>query len=106
MATTRTHTIQEQQDSDEGSGVSGRPKMRVVFRPTFDSSRVRPGMLLVLIFLNIGVDHIMNNLEAGLSFANYTNLYTCVYDYCTSTKMQNNKTDGNRSKIPSYSFFL
>jgi cullin 1 len=57
-------------------------------------------------FLNIGVDHIMNNLEAGLSFANYTNLYTCVYNYCTSTKMQNNKTDGNRSKSPSYSFFL
>jgi len=48
-------------------------------------------------FLNIGVDHIMNKYEEGLSFVYYTNLYTTVYNYCTSTKMQNSRADGNRS---------
>ena len=46
-------------------------------------------------FLNAGVDHIMNNIEEGLSFAGYTNLYTTVYNYCTSTKMHG-RLDGNR----------
>jgi len=46
-------------------------------------------------YLNAGVDHIMNTLEKGLSFAGYTNLYTTVYNYCTATKM-NGKIDGNR----------
>jgi hypothetical protein len=55
-------------------------------------------------FLNIGVDHIMNNLGIGIS--HYTNLYMCAYNYCTPTKMQNNKTDRNRSKTPSYGLFL
>lgn len=48
-------------------------------------------------YLNAGVDHIMNTLENGLSFAGYTNLYTTVYNYCTATKM-NGKIDGNRCK--------
>ncbi|KAH9482249.1 Cullin-1 [Psilocybe cubensis] len=47
-------------------------------------------------YLNQGVDHIMNNLEKGLSFAGYTSLYTTVYNYCTSTKMHG-RLDGNRS---------
>lgn len=49
-------------------------------------------------FLSPGVDHIMTNLEAGLTFPNYTNLYTAVYNYCTSTKMtgMGSKPDGNR----------
>ncbi|KAF8914411.1 Cullin [Gymnopilus junonius] len=47
-------------------------------------------------FLNNGVDHIMNNLEKGLSFTGYTGLYTTVYNYCTSTKMHG-RLDGNRS---------
>ncbi|PPQ80426.1 hypothetical protein CVT25_001729 [Psilocybe cyanescens] len=48
------------------------------------------------VFLNAGVDHIMNNLEKGLSFVGYTSLYTTVYNYCTSTKMHG-RLDGNRS---------
>lgn len=48
-------------------------------------------------FLNSGVVHIMTKLEDGLSFTGYTNLYTTVYNYCTSTKMHG-KLDGNRSK--------
>ena len=50
-------------------------------------------------FLNAGVDHIMNNIEEGLSFAGYTNLYTTVYNYCTSTKMHG-RLDGSRCMIP------
>ena len=46
-------------------------------------------------FLNRGVEHIMLHLEKGLSFSHYTNLYTTVYNYCTSTKMQG-KLEGNR----------
>ncbi|KAG7447720.1 winged helix DNA-binding domain-containing protein [Guyanagaster necrorhizus] len=38
-------------------------------------------------FLNPGLDHFMSNLEADLTFANCTNLYTVTYNYCTSTKM-------------------
>ncbi|KAF7319315.1 hypothetical protein HMN09_00269100 [Mycena chlorophos] len=37
-------------------------------------------------FLATGVDHIMNKLHEGLSFASYTSLYTTVYNYCMSTK--------------------
>ncbi|KAF9000248.1 ubiquitin-protein ligase [Cyathus striatus] len=47
-------------------------------------------------FLNMGVDHIMTKLEHGLQFADYTSLYTTVYNYCTSTKMQG-KLEGNRT---------
>ncbi|KAF8204573.1 Cullin [Pholiota molesta] len=47
-------------------------------------------------YLNAGVDHIMNDLEKGLSFTGYTSLYTTVYNYCTSTKMHG-RLDGNRS---------
>ncbi|KAG6853139.1 hypothetical protein C0991_006619 [Blastosporella zonata] len=47
-------------------------------------------------YLNEGVDLIMNRLETGLSFPGYTNLYTTVYNYCTSTKMVG-KQDGNRT---------
>lgn len=50
-------------------------------------------------YLNAGVDHIMNNIEEGLSFAGYTNLYTTVYNYCTSTKMHG-RLDGNRCIYP------
>jgi cullin 1 len=46
-------------------------------------------------YLNAGVDHIMNDLEKGLSFTGYTSLYTTVYNYCTSTKMHG-RLDGNR----------
>ncbi|KAG7447738.1 Cullin-domain-containing protein [Guyanagaster necrorhizus] len=35
-------------------------------------------------FLKPGVDHIMSNLKAGLTFANYINLYTVTYNYCTT----------------------
>ncbi|TFK69401.1 ubiquitin-protein ligase [Pluteus cervinus] len=47
-------------------------------------------------YLNEGVDHIMTRLESGLSFSDYTSLYTTVYNYCTSTKMHG-KLDGNRT---------
>ncbi|KAJ7623344.1 ubiquitin-protein ligase [Roridomyces roridus] len=47
-------------------------------------------------FLTAGVDHIMNKLEEGLSFAGYTSLYTTVYNYCTSTKLHG-KLEGNRT---------
>ncbi|KAE9386643.1 Cullin repeat-containing protein [Gymnopus androsaceus JB14] len=47
-------------------------------------------------FLNQGVDHIMNKLDSGLTFPSYTNLYTTVYNYCTSTKMHG-KPDSNRT---------
>ncbi len=46
-------------------------------------------------YLNAGVDHIMNTLDKGLSFTAYTNLYTTVYNYCTSTKMHG-RLDNNR----------
>ena len=44
-------------------------------------------------FLNAGVDQVMNNVE-GLSLMGYTNLYTTVYNYCTSSKMHG-RLDGN-----------
>ncbi|KAG6811936.1 hypothetical protein H0H92_005165 [Tricholoma furcatifolium] len=47
-------------------------------------------------YLTEGVDLIMNRLETGLSFPAYTNLYTTVYNYCTSTKMAG-KPDNNRT---------
>lgn len=49
-------------------------------------------------YLNNGVEHIMTNFELGLSFKGYTSLYSTVYNYCTSTKMQG-KMDGNRSAL-------
>jgi len=48
-------------------------------------------------YLVIGVDHIMTLLEAGLSFVDYTNFYTAVYNYCTSTRMHSRMEAGNRS---------
>ncbi|PFH50426.1 hypothetical protein AMATHDRAFT_61141 [Amanita thiersii Skay4041] len=47
-------------------------------------------------YLHEGVDHIMTRLEEGLSFNGYSNLYTAVYNYCTSTKMHN-KPDGHKT---------
>ncbi|KAK7040956.1 ubiquitin ligase (cullin) of SCF [Paramarasmius palmivorus] len=47
-------------------------------------------------FLDLGVDHIMNKLERGLTFPNYTALYTAVYNYCTSNKMTG-KMDSHKS---------
>ncbi|KAF4619424.1 hypothetical protein D9613_004852 [Agrocybe pediades] len=38
-------------------------------------------------FLELGVDHLMKNYDKGLAYTAYTNLYTAVYNYCTSTKM-------------------
>lgn len=49
-------------------------------------------------FLSQGVDHIMNKLDTGMNFDSYTNLYTTVYNYCTSTKMQG-RQDSNRSRL-------
>ncbi|KAL0568943.1 ubiquitin ligase (cullin) of SCF [Marasmius crinis-equi] len=40
-------------------------------------------------FLDIGVNRIMTKLEEGLTFPNYSALYTVVYNYCTSNKMMN-----------------
>lgn len=48
-------------------------------------------------YLTSGVDHIMTRMEAGLSFADYTNLYTTVYNYCTSTKMHSRMDSSNRT---------
>lgn len=48
-------------------------------------------------YLVIGVDHIMTLLEAGLSFMDYTNFYSAVYNYCTSTRMHSRMETGNRS---------
>ncbi|KAF9463083.1 Cullin [Collybia nuda] len=47
-------------------------------------------------YLTQGVDHIMTRLETGLSFVDYTSLYSTVYNYCTSTKMHGN-LEGNRT---------
>ncbi|KAJ4478974.1 ubiquitin-protein ligase [Lentinula aciculospora] len=47
-------------------------------------------------FLSQGVDHIMNKLDTGMSFDSYTDLYTTVYNHCTSTKMHG-KADSNRN---------
>ncbi|KAG7441592.1 putative SCF complex member Cullin 1 [Guyanagaster necrorhizus] len=46
-------------------------------------------------FLNPGVDHIMSNLEAGLTFAYYATLYTVTYNYCTTTKTAGCHTHAN-----------
>ncbi|EEB95788.1 hypothetical protein MPER_05187 [Moniliophthora perniciosa FA553] len=44
-------------------------------------------------FLDKGVDHIMNRLEEGMTFPNYTALYTTVYNFCTSAKMTSKPGD-------------
>jgi cullin 1 len=49
-------------------------------------------------YLTKGVDHIMTTLETGLSFSDYTSLYTAIYNFCTSTKMHG-KLEGNRSEL-------
>ncbi|KAF8808589.1 Cullin repeat-containing protein [Phlegmacium glaucopus] len=64
-----------------------------------DSSRMPPKMADFdekWTFLNAGVDHIMNHPKQGLPFARYNQLYTTVYNCCTSTKMHG-RLDGNRS---------
>ncbi|KAG5642526.1 hypothetical protein DXG03_002599 [Asterophora parasitica] len=48
-------------------------------------------------FLSEGVDLIMTRLEAGLSFPDYSNFYTAVYNYCTSTRMSGKSLEGNRA---------
>ena len=48
-------------------------------------------------YLYDGVEHIMSKLEEGLSFTAYTNLYTTVYNYCTSTRMHS-KPDGHKGR--------
>lgn len=48
-------------------------------------------------YLSNGVDLIMNRLETGLSFPDYSSLYSTVYNYCTSTKLAG-RQDGNRSR--------
>ncbi|KAM6496298.1 Cullin [Amanita muscaria] len=47
-------------------------------------------------YLVEGVNHIMTRLEQGLSFTAYTNLYTTVYNYCTSTRMHASRPDGHK----------
>ncbi|KAF8337679.1 Cullin, partial [Amanita rubescens] len=37
-------------------------------------------------YLHDGLEHIMLKPQQGLSFTAYTNLYTAVYNYCTSSK--------------------
>ncbi len=75
--------------------------------PTNDFSKMPPktaDLDETWAFLNAGVDHIMNDLEKGLSFTGYTSLYTTVYNYCTSTKMHG-RLDGNRCMLI-YMLFL
>ncbi|RIB03787.1 Cullin [Gigaspora rosea] len=38
-------------------------------------------------FLENGIEHIMNRLEEGLSYKRYMDLYTGIYNYCTSSRM-------------------
>ncbi|KAG9292004.1 hypothetical protein G9A89_017903 [Geosiphon pyriformis] len=38
-------------------------------------------------FLESGIDQIMNRLEQGLSYKRYMDLYTGIYNYCTSSRM-------------------
>ncbi|KIY43151.1 Cullin-domain-containing protein [Fistulina hepatica ATCC 64428] len=47
-------------------------------------------------FLSVGVDRILNELEQGLSFTSYTNLYTTAYNYCTSPKLSNKVDSSTR----------
>ncbi|KAJ3195927.1 hypothetical protein HK101_010606 [Irineochytrium annulatum] len=37
--------------------------------------------------LEEGIDHIMNRLEQGITHAKYMQLYTLIYNYCTSSRM-------------------
>ncbi|KAI8583473.1 hypothetical protein K450DRAFT_223875 [Umbelopsis ramanniana AG] len=39
-------------------------------------------------FLEDGIDQIYNRLEEGLTHARFMNLYTVVYNYCTSSRIQ------------------
>lgn len=55
-------------------------------------------------YLQKGVDHFINKHETGLSYVGYTNLYTTVYNYCTSTKIHG-RIDGSRSKSRSSPLF-
>ena len=52
----------------------------------------------IWMFLNGGIDHIMTNVETGLSFEGCTSLYSAVYNYCTSSKTCG-KLEGNRSEF-------
>ncbi|KAJ3281904.1 hypothetical protein HK104_011212 [Borealophlyctis nickersoniae] len=37
--------------------------------------------------LAVGIDQIMNRLDEGLSYPKYMELYTLIYNYCTSSRM-------------------
>ncbi|KAL7417955.1 Cullin-domain-containing protein [Mrakia frigida] len=45
-------------------------------------------------FLQDGVDHIMMQLQSGMSYSYYMSLYTVSYNYCTSSRLPAGKTDG------------
>ncbi|THV05232.1 Cullin-domain-containing protein [Dendrothele bispora CBS 962.96] len=45
-------------------------------------------------FLEEGVDHIMTKLQSGVSYSKYMSLYTTAYNYCTSSKINNNNEMG------------
>ncbi|KAJ3056350.1 hypothetical protein HK097_007329 [Rhizophlyctis rosea] len=38
--------------------------------------------------LHEGIDGIMNHLEQGMTYTKYMELYTLIYNYCTSSRMQ------------------
>ncbi|CAH1756072.1 2019_t:CDS:10 [Entrophospora sp. SA101] len=53
-------------------------------------------------FLEAGIDQIMNRLEEGLSYKRYMDLYTGVYNYCTSSRMENELASGPLTGNPSH----
>jgi cullin 1 len=50
----------------------------------------------IWVYLHRGVDHIMTKPNEGLSFLDYTRLYSTVYNYSTTMRMTRS-TSGNRS---------
>ncbi|KAE9403976.1 Cullin-domain-containing protein [Gymnopus androsaceus JB14] len=48
-------------------------------------------------FLEEGVDHILKKLQTGVSYSKYMSLYTVAYNYCTSSKINNNDALSNRT---------
>lgn len=49
-------------------------------------------------FLEEGVDHIMTQLQAALSYAKYMSLYTVIFNYCLSSRMHVPAARGQRSE--------
>ncbi|KAJ3172167.1 hypothetical protein HDU88_006982 [Geranomyces variabilis] len=43
--------------------------------------------------LETGIDPIMNKLSEGLSYKRWMDLYTLIYNYCTSSRMYGNQND-------------